>query len=434
MKKFLMLWVGELVSSIGSGMSNFALGVYIYKMTESATAVSLFTLFAFLPTVLLNPIGGVLADRFDRRLMMICGDLFSALGLLYILICMQTGSVEIWQIYIGVTVSATFVSLLGPAYKATVTDLLTEDEFAKASGLVQLASSAKFLISPAAAGFILVFADVRLILLIDIATLFVTVFTILLVRKGMRTVRSAVKAAYDGFHPVKALREGWNAVTGDMGIRVLVGLMALVCFYVGFLQTLLAPMILSFSDSKTLGIIQSVSAVGILIGSVIISVLGIKKNYVNILSNSLIVIGLFMAGMGLTTNIYVIIGTGLMFFLGLPFATACADTLARLKIPNELQGRAWGFISVLSQAGYLVAYAVSGVLADYVFGPLLMNGGLLAQSIGLFTGTGKGRGIGFMLIIAGLSVVATAVLVRKAKPLRNLENHMKNYTENVQKC
>lgn len=429
MKKFLMLWFGELVSSIGSGMSNFALGVYIYKMTESATAVSLFTLFAFLPTVLLNPIGGVLADRFDRRLMMICGDLFSALGLLYILICMQTGSVEIWQIYVGVIISATFVSLLGPAYKATVTDLLTEDEFAKASGLVQLASSAKFLISPAAAGFILVFADVRLILMIDIATLFVTVFTILLVRKGMRTAKSAVKADGDGFHPVKALKEGWSAVTGDAGIRVLVGLMALVCFYVGFLQTLLAPMILSFSDSRTLGIIESVSAIGILIGSVVISVLGIKKNYVNILSNALIIIGLFMAGMGLTTNIYVIIGTGLMFFSGLPFATACADTLARLKIPNELQGRAWGFISVLSQAGYLVAYAVSGVLADYVFGPLLMNGGLLADSIGRFTGTGKGRGIGFMLIIAGLSVVATAVLVRKAKHLRNLENHMGNAQE-----
>ena len=76
MKKFMMIWFGELFSSIGSGMTAFALSVYVYELTGSVSYVSLVTLLAYMPTILLSPLGGVLADRYDRRLLMIIGDLF----------------------------------------------------------------------------------------------------------------------------------------------------------------------------------------------------------------------------------------------------------------------------------------------------------------------------------------------------------------------
>ena len=87
MKKFITLWIGELISSIGSGMTAFAVSVYIYQLTGSATWVSVAALLAFMPTILLSPIGGILADRYDRRLMMILGDSLSVLGLAFIFIC-----------------------------------------------------------------------------------------------------------------------------------------------------------------------------------------------------------------------------------------------------------------------------------------------------------------------------------------------------------
>lgn len=93
-----------------------------------------------LPMILLSPVGGVLADRFDRRLMMLLGDGGSALGLIYILIVMFSGEAQLWQLCVGVTISSIFASLTDPAYKATITDLLPEEQFAKASGLVQLAA------------------------------------------------------------------------------------------------------------------------------------------------------------------------------------------------------------------------------------------------------------------------------------------------------
>ena len=126
--KFLLLWSGELISSIGGGLTSFGLGVYIFNQTGSAASMALVTLIGFLPVLLLSPVAGVLADRYDRCLMMMIGDGMSVLGLVYILVCMFMGKAGLLQICIGVFISAVFSSLLEPSYRATVTDLLTKDE------------------------------------------------------------------------------------------------------------------------------------------------------------------------------------------------------------------------------------------------------------------------------------------------------------------
>jgi len=209
MKKFIIIWIGELISSIGTGMTAFALAIYVYQLTQSVAWVSIVTLLAFLPTILLNPLGGILADRYDRRLMMILGDMFSALGLLYIFICIQSGNISILSICIGVTISSIFIALLEPAYKATVTDLLTKDEYVKASGMVQIAGSAKYLISPFIAGLILSFTDIRAILIIDMLTIVVTVLSVAFVRRNIKEV----KPNKEKIHFFKEFKEGIQIIT-----------------------------------------------------------------------------------------------------------------------------------------------------------------------------------------------------------------------------
>ena len=147
--KFMLLWAGELISAVGGGLTSFGLGVYVFRQTGSAASMALVTLLAFLPILLLSIPAGVLADRYDRRLLMMLGDGCSALGILYILLCMMWGEAALWQICTGVFISSTFSALLEPSYRATVTDLLTKEEYSKASGLVSLAGSARYLISPA---------------------------------------------------------------------------------------------------------------------------------------------------------------------------------------------------------------------------------------------------------------------------------------------
>lgn len=173
--KFLLLWSGELVSAIGSGLTSFGLGVYVFRETGSAADMALVALLAFLPVLLLSAPAGVLADRYDRRILMMAGDGLSALGLVYILICMLTGEAQLYQICIGVFISSVFSSLLEPSYKATVTDLLTKEEYSRAGGMVSIAGSARYLISPLIAGFLLTVSDVKMLLMIDIGTFFLTV-------------------------------------------------------------------------------------------------------------------------------------------------------------------------------------------------------------------------------------------------------------------
>lgn len=416
MKKFLVIWSGELISSIGSGMTAFALSVYVYQTTGSATYVSLITLLAYLPTVLLSPLGGVLADRYDRRLLMIIGDLFSGLGLAYVLWNIQTGSDSMLPICIGVTFNAVFVALLEPSFRATITELLTEEEYARASGMVQIAGNAKFLISPALAGILLAVADIRLILLIDIGTFLITVTTVAIVRKS---VGKAVKTERQSIG--REMRLGFAEINKSKGIRILIILMSFVCFFIGILQTLTSPMVLAVSNAETVGFMESLCAVGMLLGSVFIGILGIKNNFSTVLCVAGILSGIFIALTGVNKSIFVT-GAGIfLFFLALPFMNTSADVLIRKNIPNELQGRVWGIISLLSQTGTVLAYALSGVLADYVFEPLLSDNGVLSDSIGALIGTGTGRGIGFMLILSGICIIPAAFAIGRSRSIRSLQ-------------
>jgi len=78
-------------------------------------------------------------------------------------------------------------------------------------------------------------------------------------------------------------------------------------------------------------------------------------------------------------------------------------------------------VGTLSQLGYLLAYAVSGLLADFIFNPMLTENGILALTVGRVTGVGNGRGIGLMLIISGFMLVITAVVIGKLRYIRTLE-------------
>ena len=213
-RKFLLLWVGELISSIGGGLTSFGLTVYVFSKTGSAASTALIALFAFLPNLLLGIPAGVLADRIDRRLLMMLGDGLSAVGIIYILIRMQNGGAALWQICLGVTISSVFSALMEPAYKATASDLLSEEEYVKAGGLVNIAGSARYLISPLLAGLLLSVWDIRALLIIDICTFFFTVITTAVVRSGLarRQVRHEASLADD-------LKCGWNAVMGSQSSR-----------------------------------------------------------------------------------------------------------------------------------------------------------------------------------------------------------------------
>lgn len=417
LRKFLLLWSGEFISAIGSGLTAFGLGIYVFNQTGKASAMALVTLLGFIPSLLLSAVTGVLADHYDRRLLMVIGNSLSVVGLLFILICVLRGEAQLWQICIGVTITSVFSSLLEPAYKATITDLLTEDQYTKAIGLVQVAGSSKYLISPIIAGFLLTVSDIKLLLVLDICTFVITVISTLAVRRGGATKKCEKAKSF-----IHEFKDGWDAVSGNRGVLVLVIMASVLTFFLGFIEMLAIPMMLAFSSSSVIGTIETTIASGMLVSSVIMGILPIKKGYVKILSISLFCEGLFMAMFGLRENIVLIGISGFLFFAMMPFANTCLDFLVRTNIENELQGRAWALIGLISQLGFVAAYSLSGLLADYVFTPLLLDGGALAGSVGKIIGTGTGRGIGFLIIIAGMLLSVTSIILYNIKAVEKLES------------
>lgn len=400
-KKFLLLWAGQMVSAIGGGLTSFGLGVYVFERTGSAASMALVTLLAFLPTLLLSVPAGVLADRYDRRLMMMLGDGLSALGILYILICMLRGGAALWQICVGVLVSSVFSALLEPAYRATVSDLLSREEYSRASGLVSLAGSARYLISPLLAGLLLAVSDIKLLLVIDICTFFLTVIVTGVVKRGLAAKAPEVRESF-----LSSLRGGWRAVTGKRGVLLLIAAASVLTCFMGAFQILAEPLLLDFTSSTVLGVAETVCACGMLVSSLLLGIRGIRRGYVRVLCVSLLLAGAAMVVFGLKENIYLICASGFCFFAMLPFANNCLDYLVRTNIPAEVQGRAWGLIGFLSQIGYVVAYGAAGVLADGIASAMH---------------TGVGRGAAAVIVLAGVLLAISALALYRIRSVRELE-------------
>ena len=400
--KFFLLWIGNFISQIGGGLTSFGLGIYVFNKTGSAASMAVVTLMGFLPALLLSVPAGVLADMFDRRVLMMIGDGLSALGILYILILMMTGDCTLLNICIGVFISSVFSSLLEPAYRSTITDILTKEEFTKASGLVSVAGSARYLISPMIAGLLLAVYDIKLLLFIDICTFFVTITATAVVRRGIKTVKTGRKERF-----LKSFTEGRDSLYKRKGVLKLIMISSVITMFMGVVQVLSEPMILSFTDSKTLGFAETLCATGMLVMSVIIGIIGIKKKHSKVLGISLSMSGVFMIGFALKENIVFICIFGFLFFAMLPTANSSLDYLARINIPEELQGRAWGFIGFLSQLGYIPAFALSGVLADGVAKTFDMT---------------VGRGSALVITVSGVMLMITSLITLFSKKIEALES------------
>ncbi|GGH23326.1 MFS transporter [Paenibacillus segetis] len=420
MKKFRLLVIGQMISSVGSGLTDFGIAIYVLALTGSVTATSLVSICAFLPSILLAPVGGVLADRYDRRLMMILGELLSGLGLVICLVSVMSGNPSIAVICVGVGVSSIFTALMEPAFKATITDLLSEEDFAKAGGMVQIASSAKLIISPVIAGFLLQITTISTLIIIDMLTFFTTVLIIAAVKKGMVSKRRE-----DAHLSLRSeMKEGIAAIRGKRGIVALIVIMTIVVFCLGFVQILSKPLILAFAGETELGILTTVCAFGMLAGSIAISLMKNTQSYVRLLSLGLLGCGIFFALMGVKENLVLIAMFGFMMFVFMPAIQIGAEVLIRKNLDNEVQGRAFGMISFITQLGYIVAYILSGVLSDYVFEPLMLGDSLFAIQIGKVIGIGEGRGIALLILIAGILLAIVGVIVSRLKSVKTLERRL----------
>ena len=417
-KKFLLLWGASLISASGSGMSSFALGIFMYQKTGLSTMTGLMILAGFLPGLIFSPFAGALADRHDRRVLMMMGDGLSIIGLLCILFSLQFLQKEmlVGGILLGAAISSGFSSLVEPAFRATISDLLKKEEYTRASGMVQLIPASRYLLSPVLSGLVLSFAGIRSVLMLDILTILITLPITYIVRREMRGIPRG-----EGTKLAEDLSLGFHLIYDKKGLWLLVMLGILVSFCLGTVQTLMIPMLLPFGGESFAGFATTVSACGMLVGGLILSRFSIKKDFSHILQASLLGMGFFMAAFAWGNNKILICGFGFCLFMSLPFANAAMDYLVRVNVATTHQGKAWGLISLISQAGYVLAYALTGVAVDFIIKPFLQKEGNAAKFALNIPGRGEGKGAALMIIIAAVFLMIIALTLPRKSEIRELE-------------
>ena len=275
--RFLVIWAGQFLSIIGSGLTGFGLGVWVFQETGSSTYYALIVLFTVLPGLLATPFGGVLADRYNRKFLMIVSNFGASFAILCLFTLIMFNSLEIWHIYVGMGFASIFTGLQYPAFKAAITDLVPKEYYAQASGLTQAAMGAQYIISPLAAGLMLDGIGVNGIMIIDFVTFLIAVSTLLLTFIPNNVYQSIEEKKQSFF---KNFNESIKYLKTRDGLMLLLIVLTVTNIFQGLLVVLVGPMILSFTTAKALGIGQSVAGLGMLLTSVYVGVKGMKSNLI----------------------------------------------------------------------------------------------------------------------------------------------------------
>lgn len=423
MKTFLIIWLGQLVSIVGSGLTSFALAVWIFQKTGQATPFALTVLLASLPRILLLPVAGALADRWNRRWVMILSDAGNALVTLAVVVLLSFGDLEVWHIYLIALIGSVFSAFQEPAYTASVTLLVPKKDLARASGMMQMAQAAEMLVSPVLAGVLFVAIGLRGIVIIDFVTFFFAVGALLLVRIPQP------EASSPGSRERKSVWNdavyGWRYLRARSGLFGLLLYYALVNFLLNFSGVLAGPLVLSFGTPDALGVVQTVSGIGMLIGSIVMSAWGGPKRRINAVIGFIGLSSLGLLLIGLQPSV-VLIGVGFLLMLFcIPLASGPSQAIFQSKVALDVQGRVFAIRAMISRSMMPIAYLLAGPLADQVFGPILSEGGALASTpVGALLGVGPGRGIGLMFVLSALTLAVATVFAYASPRIRRVEDEL----------
>ncbi len=399
---FVALWLAELVSLTGTAMTGFALGVWVYRTTGSATHFAGVVTVLYLPQVLVTLVGGVLADRYSRRRLILLANAGGAAVLAALAVLVAADALSVALVYAVTFLVATCGAIQYPAFASSVPQLVPERLLPRANSMVQMANASSRLLAPALAAGLLPLVGILGVVLIDLVTFAAMVAVLVVIRipqpaatgqaTGVRRILSDVAA-------------GWAYISRERGLLILLGFFSIANIAAGFTLALLPPLVLEFGTQADLGFILSAEGLGWLAGAILMIVWGGPRRRVHGVLGAGIVFGIGIAVLGVRAAVPVVAAGVLVYALALPVINACNATIWQAKVPADMLGRAFATLRVVALASVPVSALTAGVLADAVFTPLL----------------GEERGIAGLLITVGILPIAAGVATYLSRHVRDLE-------------
>ena len=427
MRVFNIVWFGQFVSLIGSGLTSFVLGLWVYQLTGSVTQFALILFSGTLPRILLSPLAGALADRWDRRWMMLLSDAGSGLSVLSIALLFFTHHLAIWQIYVATAAGAVCGTFQFPAYVATTTLLVPKQQLGRANGMLQLGLAAQDILAPLLAGILIAAIQPGGVLIVDAATFCFAMLALLIVKFPSPVISQKGRTGngsllQDSFY-------GWSYIVARPGLLGLLLFFAATSFINGMIGALIYPLILAFTSATQLSFVVSIAGGGMLFSSLIMSTWSGPKSRIRGVLGSQLVFGLGILCIGLRPSTLLIGFGALVAHLMLPVNNVTNQAIWQSKVAADTQGRVFAMRQMVAKAMTLLAYLIAGPLADKIFNPLLAVHGPLAASLGQLIGVGPGRGIGLMFIIMGILTLLAVFIGYFNRNLRLVERELSDTDE-----
>ncbi len=430
MRGFTVIWFGQFVSMLGTGMTNFALSFYLFQKTGQATALTI-AIFCFVaPSIILSPLAGALVDRNNRKLVIVVTDLAAGIVTIgWLLILATNGDLELWQIYLGNIITGAFNSLQFPAFSAAVTLMIPKEQFGRAAGMLDFAGAASNILAPAFAGALLGAIGLVGIMFIDVVTFLVAIAGVIIVHMPQPAPEPP---AADGTRPSlwQDSLYGFRYILARPSLLGLQFAFTALNFISAFGGIIAVPMILArtANNAASLATVESIAAAGGVAGGLLMSTWGgpkrrVKGVLLGMSAESLlgpIVIGLSRAVPGWAAGSF-------LSQLFIPIINGSNQAIWQSKVPPAVQGRVFATRRMIAQISFPLALLMAGPLADQVFEPAMAPGGALADTLGQVFGTGAGAGMSLMIFLSGVFGIAVGLIVYSIPAVRNVEDILPDF-------
>ncbi len=418
-RTFLLIWLANTVSTVGSGLTGFVLGYWVYQQTGSATQFALIAACTSLPGILLLPFAGAVVDRHDRRVVMIAADLGAALCTGALAVLYAAGALEVWHIWLATALSSACSAFMLPANAAIVPLLVPKAQLGRANGLSQT-GNALGIIAPVIAGFLVGRVGVAGVMAIDLATFLLAAAVFLAVRVP-RPAASAEGARARG-SVFRQAAFGWSYLRRHRALFWLMMLFGLTNFFVATVSVLVMPLILSFTTVAVAGVLYGCGGAGMVAGGLAMSAWGGPKRRIHGVLGFMALGGLALALHSLAPSPLLIAFAAPLYLCTIPIVSGSSTAILQARVPGDVLGRVFATASMLARLSAPLAYFLAGPLADRVFEPAMAPGGALAGSFGRWIGTGEGRGIALMFLFSGVACMAAAGAAWLSPRLRHVED------------
>ncbi len=408
LKSYLLLWSTQTFSALGSGMTSYALVLWLYLRSGSALQTALLSICSYAPYVLMSIFAGAFSDRWDKKRTMLVCDLLAALSTIAVLCLVRADMLETWHLYLLNALNGLMNTVQQPACEVAATLLIPKEYYQKTSGLRSFSSSLNSILTPVLATALFSFAGMDAVIAADLFTFAVAFLTLWLfipvpkTQTGSASEESVLRSAIQGLHWLKQ----------HLLILQLILFLACINLIASIYDAALPAMLLSKNNGgqTVLGMVNACVGLATLMGSIAAALLPAPKNRVRTICITLL--------FSMSTENFILAFAELPLlwciaaFLGwicIPVMNANMDVIFRSTIPADMQGRVYSCRNALQFFTIPVGFLLGGVLVDRVFEPLMAKQPSESLLHVLF-GEGKGSGAAFLFFEIGIAGIAICLL------------------------